>query len=83
MDGFPGGLTMNTPNVTNGLAFQSVTITVTDATIFQETYSKNTLAVWSEVKSISLLRNFFIVLNSTTNCYTMNSISDFRLPYFN
>ena len=74
---------MNTPNVTNGLAFQSVTITVTDAAIFQETYSMNTLAVWSEVKSISLLGNFSIVLNSTANGYTINSIYDFRLPYFN
>ena len=43
---------LNTPGVTNGLAFQSVTIMLTDGAIFQKSFSENTLAVWSEVRTI-------------------------------
>ena len=42
---------LNAPGTTNGLAFQSVTINMTDPALFQEMYSKNTLAVWSEVRA--------------------------------
>ena len=51
MNGFPGDLVLRTPGTTNGLAFQSVTIELTDAAILQEIYSKNTLAVWFEVRT--------------------------------